>query len=140
MDLTESIAPRTTIDWTQFRPGDKVRITFEGTWRGVWDDDGWGMTMFVANDGRKDDGCAASYGRGTLMQAASAELIERPFPAAGKLFQVLRANATLYISLGRSGYRVVRYVDGTPNTGSSGAIPWSAMEPDWIASIEVLDT
>ncbi len=123
-------------DWNQLRPGDRVRITFEGTWRDVWDDSPDGWTMFVAND-RSDS--EATFSRACLTNATSAELIERPFtpPKAGTLFR----QESLWISHGDKGFRLVRLPDGAlPNHSMDSRIqPWSAMASEWLDDIEVLE-
>lgn len=112
-----------SVDWSQFRDGDRVRVIFEGDWRSdvLW----------------YDDGCQASR-QGRLRHATSAELIERPFtpPAAGKLF---RNGDCLYMSWGAT-FVCIRLDDGNPYSALVGnGERWSAMAPEWLASIEVLD-
>lgn len=112
-----------SVDWSQFRDGDKVRVTFEGT----WEDDGirlhLGYLGWLAVDG-------------TLKSATSAELIERPFtpPPAGKLF--VAPGDVLGMSLGTKGYRVLRTHEGDPVNLD---FPWLGISPEWKATIEVLD-
>jgi len=117
-----------SVDWFQFRDGDRMRVTFEGTW-----EEG---DMFRLNG--SDTG--GLYRHGYLTHATSAELIERPFtpPAAGKLFR----NESLWVSLGDAGFRLVRRWDGeVPGHGMGEDRPrlWSAMAPEWLADIEVVD-
>ena len=116
-----------SVDWSRFCGGDRVRVTFEGTW-----DEGDALRF----DG---DGNLYLYLPGYLTLATSAELIERPFtpPAAGTLFR----NESLWISLGDAGFRLVRRWDGElprPGMGEDRPRPWSAMAPEWLADIEVI--
>jgi len=116
-----------SVDWSQFRDGDRVRVTFEGVW------DAGDALRF---DG---DGNLYLYQPGYLTHATSAELIERPFtpPAAGKLFRCGPAD-DLYISDG-SRYRCVRWRGRAATDNESQWFPWSAAIPSWRASIEVID-
>jgi len=118
-----------TVDWSRFRDKDRLRVTFEGTWDAY-------------REGLQLAGPAAFtfYVSGYLEQATSAELIERPFtpPAAGTLFR----NESLWISLGDAGFRLVRrWDDEVPRPGMGEDRPrlWSAMVPEWLADIEVID-
>ena len=115
-----------SVDWSQFRDGDRVRVTFEGTW-----DEG---DMF-----RFDGSGNLLHQHGYLTHATSAELIERPFtpPDEGTVFR----NESLWISMGDAGFRLVRRWDGKvprPGMGEDRPRPWSAMASEWLADIEVI--
>jgi hypothetical protein len=99
------------VDWTVFKDGDRVRVTFEGTLdrgRDGLDDERW------LNVGRCRSFRLGPLGgvSTALTEATSAELIERPFdpPAAGKLFAY---QGDLFISDGDSGYYRIRRHDGS---------------------------
>ena len=116
-----------SVDWSQFRDGDRVRVTYEGVWRST-----------VVGDYLATEGFNLYRGE-SLRIVTSAELIERPFtpPAAGTLFR----NESLWISLGDAGFRLVRRWDGElprPGMGEDRPRPWSAMASEWLADIEVV--
>jgi len=117
-----------TIDWTQFRDGDRVRVTFEG----VWTQRQTHPSAYLASDGGHN-----FYETGTLRGATFAEVIERPFtpPAAGKLFRV---KDSVFISLGDIGFRGVRSLAGNPWTTTDG-YAWGTEDRLWLDQIEVLD-
>jgi hypothetical protein len=119
-----------SVDWSQFRDGDRIRVSFEGVWR--TSDAVAAEYCYLATGGRYMDV------RDGLYPATSAELIERPFtpPDEGKLFRDNRA--VLWISLGSRGFRMLRFSHGDVAEGGS-ARSWSGMQPGWLANIEVLD-
>jgi len=123
-----------TVDWSQFRNKDRVRLVFEGEWRTA-DESATSIGSFRPDGARPH---CWLFLPGWIELAASAELIERPFtpPAAGSLFRD-RVN-DLYISDG-SRYRCVRW-QGRAATGSESQwFPWSNSIPSWRATIEVVD-
>jgi len=119
-----------SVDWSQFRNEDRVRVTFEGTW-----EEG---DMFRFNGSAT--GCL--YRHGYLTLATSAELIERPFtpPAAGKLFRpgIPTERDCLCVSLGADGFRMVRDVYGKPRAEQRD-YQWDQETQAWRDSIEVID-
>ena len=119
-----------SVDWSQFRDGDKVRVTFEG----VWEDDG--IRLALGHVGWLAGG-------GTLKSATSAELIERPFtpPPAGTLFRPGPASerVCIYVSHGPDGFCLVRNAYGRPGLTIAVVAAWDSESPEWLASIEVLD-
>ena len=121
-----------TVDWSEFRDGDRVRVTFEGAWRDDTYEGGAGVQIEPCYFLRAND-------RDLGGSATSAELIERPFtpPAAGKLFR--SGKGAIYISLGDSGYRSVRGVFGQI-VENSPTFLWDDADPSlWRREIEVLD-
>lgn len=112
-----------SVDWSQFRDGDKVRVVFEGTW--------------------EEDAIRLALGHmavsGTLRFATSAELIERPFtpPSAGEFFRIREPGAMVWISLGPDGFHLVRGEDGHARFGATRT--WSGTSKAFRDSIEVLD-
>jgi hypothetical protein len=124
------------VDWSQFRDGDRVRVTFEGVWierpmNGVGLELARGVIIWP-------DGNHAKY-------ATSAELIERPFtpPAAGKLFR--HSDGRLFQSLSENRFMVIRWADGVPAHSTSGLplngtyYTWAESDLAWRDAIEVLD-
>jgi len=124
-----------SVDWSQFRNKDRVRLVFEGEWRTA--DESATIT-----GGFRPDGASPHcwiFLPGWIELATSADLVERPFtpPAAGTLFR----NESLWISLGDAGFRLVRRWDDElprPGMGEDRPRPWSAMASEWLADIEVI--
>jgi hypothetical protein len=132
------------VDWSQFRDGDRVRVTFEGTLdrgRDGLDDERW------LNVGRGRSFRLGPLGgvSTALTQATSADLIERPFtpPAPGKLFR--HADGRLFQALSENRFMVIRWADGVPAHSTSGLplngtyYTWAESDPAWRDAIEVLD-
>lgn len=112
-----------TVDWSQFRDGDRVRVVFEGEFL----DDGY----IVVHHPPREMCVSPNISR----HAASAELIERPFvaPEAGKLF---RHRGRVYVSLGSIGFRKILTCAGTPTNSPASVSPWKGMAA---GDIEVID-
>lgn len=121
-----------SVDWSQFRDGDKVRVVFEGTWR---------TNMPMPGVHCLDVGNGQLHSDGSLRSATSAELIERPFtpPPEGTLFRVNGAGIESYvwISLGVDGFRIVRGSQGSARVNPDQR--WSFVTDSFRDSIEVLD-
>lgn len=127
-----------SVDWSQFRDGDRVRVVFEGTW-------------YAPDQSREDRPCfghlAITPGdslvstHGALPHATSAELIERPFvaPEAGKLFRSTLPvyGSALWISTG-DGYFRVRMFNGAV-ADPHFAEKWSDAPLEFTDAIEVID-
>lgn len=115
-----------SVDWSQFKVGDRVRVTFEGT--------------FDRDDDRQQPIVTGSAFEmyGYLDFATSAELIERPFvpPAEGKLF---RRNTFVYISLGDEGFRYVRDSPNSPSIDPEALYRWDSTSPQWRDELQELD-
>jgi hypothetical protein len=122
-----------SVDWSQFRDGDKVRVTFEGTWR---------TSVPMPEVHCLAIGNGKLHSDGSLRSATSAELIERPFtpPPAGTLFRPGPSERVcIYVSHGPDGFRLVRNAYGRPGLTSTVVAAWDSESPEWLASIEVLD-
>lgn len=115
-----------SVDWSEFKDGDRVRVTFEGTFK----------ANGVELEGRR--GWTTFYQPGYLDAATSAELIERPFvpPAEGKLF---RRNTFVYISLGDEGFRYVRDSPNSPSIDPEALYRWDSTSPQWRDELQELD-
>jgi len=126
-----------SVDWSRFRDGDRVRVTFEGVWRSAFEGD-WRSDR--ANGGQMwfgpNAGYVATYG--TLQDATSAELIERSFtpPEAGKLF---RRYGTLFVSVDKDRYRKIRDSDGRPVVNPEWQF-WENLTAEDRDAIEVIDS
>lgn len=121
----------TAVDWSQFRDGDRVRVSFEGTYRAESDDL---SEQVVLDSGTRLYLYGASWPK---HEAVSAELIERPFmpPKIGKLFK--DETGALFMSVSE-GFRPLREADGDPVVAGAFCL-WDFSSTDWRDSIEVLD-
>ena len=125
-----------TVDWSQFRNKDRLRLVFEGEWRTA--DESATITGSFRPDGARPHSWI--FLPGWIELAISAELIERPFtpPAAGKLFRDGSVDDDLYISDGTR-FRCVRWRGRAATADEDHWFSWSEAIPAWRDSIEVID-
>ena len=122
-----------SVDWSQFRDGDKIRVSLEGTYRSDAPD--MSEQIVLGNDVRLY--LYESHSAGFRDSITSAELIERPFtpPPAGTLFR--SGSGALHIAES-CGYRTVRTPTGKP-VYDDKFHSWSGEYQEFLNSIEVID-